>query len=796
MTLQTWAIQRMLSWKAGDRGAECACVAGGVGGAAVTLTPWAPNAVRCRITAGTLPAAGGFSYLADAPDPAVRADVTERPGGIALVLERLTVEVGRDPWSLMFRNADGGVLTRQVADDLDLRGNYLGPPPGFEVEGAGRAPARRIARTFETLLLRPEDHWYGLGEKFMPLDKLGRTVTTWQSNAAGARSELAYKNIPFVMTPRGYGIFVNTTSEVKFWLGSRSNRTWTIDVPGGDLEYVFIAGTLEEILRTYAGLTGMPAVPPRWSFGLWTSTCFAPTSDASVRRRAARLREERIPADVIHLDCYWQAPMQWSDLTWDPETFPDPATMIADLHADGYKVCLWENPYVSVHSRRFREGAEHGYFLRQPDGTVYTAQLWAGAGGDPRALCAIVDFTNPAAAAWFRRLHDPLLAMGVDTFKTDFGEEIPPDAVFHNGRTGAEMRNLYARLYQELVFTMLRERRGRAVIWARSASPGVQRFPAHWSGDPHCTYEDMAATLRGGLSAGMSGLAFWSHDLGGFKGTPSPDLYVRWIQWGLLSTHARYHGTTLRDPWEFGEEATAIFRRYAELRYRLLPYLYTYAIRAAETGLPVMRPLVLRHQDDPATYGIDLEYLLGDELLVAPVFDDAGKVTVYLPRGRWTDFWTGEVQRGPTTLRMTAPLDVLPVFVRENSLLPLGPVMQYVDERATDPLTIEAYVTTTAAFALRADEGTTDLRVSRRRGAVVFDASSASPTYVVRVHGAAAAESAAAGGAALARTETEEDLAARPSGWTVTPEAVVVKARARRIELAGCAFSDGFGDAS
>lgn len=788
-TVTAWAIQRALSWKRAGADVVASCVAGHGWGATVTLTPWAPNAVRCRFSAGTVLPGPALSYVTGSPDPRTQANVRESDDTLWLSAGDLEVEITRDPWSLAFRMRDGRPLTREVSDDVNLKGEFLGWPTGFEYEGAERTPLRRVIRGVETLLLDPADHWYGLGEKFTPLDKRGRTITIWQDNAAGARTEAAYKNIPLVMTPRGYGVFVNSTSKVTFWLGSRSNRTWTFDVPGGAFEYFFIAGTLEEILTSYAGLTGFPPVPPKWSLGLWTSTCFRPTDDAKVRERARRLREEKIPADVIHLDSFWQPAMHWCDLTWDRVAFPQPEQMVADLHRQGYKVCLWENTYVPIHSPRFQEGVAGGYFLTQPDGSVYTPQLWAGAGGDSGSMCAIIDLTNPAAADWFRGLHEPLLAMGVDTLKTDFGEEIPADAVFHNGRTGAEMRNLYGRLYQELVFDLLRKRDGRAVIWARAASPGSQRFPVHWSGDPQCTYEDMAATLRGGLSAGMSGLAFWSHDLGGFKGTPSPDLYIRWTQFGLLSGFARYHGTTLRDPWLFGEEALSIFRRYAELRYRLLPYLYTYAWEAADTGLPVMRPLALRYQEDPATYGIDLQYLLGDELLVAPVFTPDGRATVYLPRGRWTDFWSDRVYQGPSALHLTAPLDVLPIFVRENSLLPLGPIIQHVDEHPADPLTVEAYATDQAAFTVRADEGATDLRVRRAGTDLEFEASAAPVTYVVRFHGCAGAEGAVADGSPIPRAASEAELAKKLQGWVDGPEIVVVKARARRIRATGCRFS-------
>lgn len=786
MGLRVWPIERVLSSRVTEREATFHCVAGGVGGALVTVTAWAPNVVRCRLSAGTLPGTQDLSYVTGSPDPRSSLEPQGTPRGLLLRTGELAVEVTFDPWSLAFGDPSGHLLTREVSDDTDIAGAWVSPPPGFEAEGTDQVPLRRVLRSFETLLLDPGDHWYGLGEKFTAFDKRGQTVTMWQSNAGGARTEEAYKNIPLLMTPRGYGVFVNATSKVVFSLGSRSTRTWTIDVPGDSVEYFFIRGALAEILTAYARLTGFPSVPPRWSLGLWASTSALPSDDAAVRARARRLREEGIPADVLVLDSYWQERTRWSDLAWDRAAFPDPERLVADLHAQGFKVCLWENPYVSIHSDLFREGVEGGFFLKRPDGTVYTAQLWAMTDA---SLCAIVDFSNPQAAAWYREKHRPLLAMGVDTFKTDFGEEIPEDAVFHNGRTGAEMRNLYARLYQELVFDLVRARHGAGVIWARAGCPGVQRFPIHWSGDPHCTYEDMAATLRGGLSAGMAGLAFWSHDIGGFVGRPTPDLYLRWAQFGLLSTCARYHGTTLRDPWEFGEEALEIFRRYARLRYRLIPYLDAYARQAAETGLPVMRPMVLRYQDDPATFGIELQYLLGDELLVAPVFNREGRVDVYLPQGRWTDFWTDAVHEGPKTLRLAVPLDRLPIFVRGESLLPLAPAMSYVDEREADPLTVEAYVTREAAFTVHREDGPLPLRVRRHGDRVEFEAARAPVTYVVRLHGCAGADEVAAEGAVLPHLGSDADLEGKALGWVSGSGILTIKARARRIRATGCRFA-------
>jgi alpha-D-xyloside xylohydrolase len=522
-------------------------------------------------------------------------------------------------------------------------------------------------------------------------------------------------------------------------------------------------------------------VPPEWAFGLWASTAFVPFTEASLLEQARRLRAESIPCDVINLDCFWQRAQMWCDFEWDTARMPDPRRLLAELHRDGFHSCLWINPYVSIRSALYQEGAARGYFLLRPDGSIYHPIVWSQRSERGMGLCAIVDLTNPDAAQWYRAKLEEQLALGADAFKPDFAEEIPEDARFANGLTGREMHNPYPLLYQQLVFEATHAHADRVVAWSRSAAPGVQRYPGHWSGDPECTFVDLASTLRGGLAAAMSGLAYWSHDIGGFWGEPSPELYVRWAQLGLLSALSRYHGATPRDPWLFGDEALAIFRRYALLRSRLIPYLVSYGWQAAEDGVPLMRPMVMEFPDDPAGYAFDLQYCLGRELLIAPVVRADGWVTTYLPRGRWTDWWSGVVHQGPTTLRRQVPLDELPMYVRENSLVALGPERNHVGERPADPLTVEAFVTSEAAFTIRGDAGTVDLRCVRRPNEIVFEASTAPPTFVLRLRQASAIGVTADGGP-LQRLDPAR-LEESEFGWTVENQLVTVKARARRIRI-------------
>jgi alpha-D-xyloside xylohydrolase len=773
-------IVRALGWERTPTGIEFQCVTEALAAVRVALSAVAPRVVRVRTTPGPVAVAKRFSYVVGRPDPGAWS-IDEGANRLTLRTAHLVVEASLDPWQLVYRTPDGRLLTHQVHDDANFAGQRFGPRPGLEVESLPHDPARRVRGVVETLLLDPEDHFYGSGERFGRLDLVGRTVRIWNRNPYGARSELAYKNLPFVIGSRGYGVFVDVPSAVGFHLGSLSNRAYTFQAEGEELDYYLMAGTPKEIVSAYTELTGRPAVPPEWAFGLWASTCFVQFTEASVLEVARRLRAEGIPCDVFHLDSFWQRAYMWCDFEWDSARIPDPKRLLAELHKEGFHNCLWINPYVSLQSDLYREGATHGYFLRRPDGSIYHPIVWSQRTERGMGLCAIIDFTNPAAARWYRAKLTEQLDLGADSFKPDFAEEIPADAVFANGLTGAEMHNPYPLLFQKEVFDASRERADRVVAWSRSAAPGVQRYPGHWSGDPECTFIDLANTLRGGLAASMSGLAYWSHDMGGFWGDPSPELFVRWSQFGFLSALSRFHGATPREPWRYGDEALRIFRLYARLRSRLVPYLVSYGWQASEDGVPLMRPMVMEFPDDQAGYAFDLQYCLGRELLVSPVVREDGVVTTYLPRGKWTDWWTGAVHEGPTTIRQQVPLEELPLYVRDESLVVLGPERSHVGERPADPLTIEAFVTNEAAFTLRGDVGTVALRCRRRGNEVTFEASTSPSTFVLRLRQGLSIRSVSADGLPVPRLDIA-GLERSEAGWTVDDRAVVVKARAQRIE--------------
>jgi alpha-D-xyloside xylohydrolase len=377
----------------------------------------------------------------------------------------------------------------------------------------------------------------------------------------------------------------------------------------------------------------------------------------------------------------------WTDLQWDPRFFPDPEGMLRRLKSRGLHICVWINPYIAQRSVLFDEAMQRGYLLKRPNGEVWQWDMW-------QAGMGIVDFTNPEAGNWFAEKLRLLLKMGVDTFKTDFGERIPTDVVYHDGADPFKMHNYYSYLYNKTVFDVLREERGEhdALVFARSATTGGQQFPVHWGGDSTATFESMAESLRGGLSFGLSGFGFWSHDIGGFEQNSSADVYKRWTAFGLLSSHSRLHGSnTYRVPWHYDDEAVAVLSRFTKLKCSLMPYLYRAAIQARENGTPMLRAMMLEFPNDPACDYVDLQYMLGDSLLVAPVFSHDGNVRYYVPEGKWTNLLDGNVIEGPRWAKETHDFMSLPLLVRPNSVIPIGNQTDKPDYDYSNGVTLHVY---------------------------------------------------------------------------------------------------------
>jgi len=516
----------------------------------------------------------------------------------------------------------------------------------------------------EQLSLAVGETAYGLGERFGPFVKNGQSVDMWNEDG-GTATEWAYKNVPFYLTSRGYGVLVDHPGAVSFEVASHRVDSVEFSVAGHSLEYLLFAGpTPKGVLDRYTSVAGRPPLLPEWSFGLWLSTSFLTNYDeGAILANLEGMAQSGIPVSVCHLDCFWMKELTWSSLAWDTRYFPDPVGMLERIHAHGAKVCLWVNPYIAEASPLFEEGASAGFLLKTPEGDVYQEDRW-------QPGLAFVDFTNPAATQWFQDHLRTLIRMGVDTFKTDFGERVPTDVRYHDGSDPERMHNHYSFLYNQAVFDLLREELGdgNAVVFARSATPGGQRFPVHWSGDNSSTYVSMAETLRGGLSLGLCGFGFWSHDISGFFGTATPDLYQRWVAFGMLSSHSRLHGSdTPRMPWLFGDDSVAALRSFAELKQRILPYLMHTAREAHEHGWPMLRAMILEFPDDPACRYLDRQYMLGSDLLVAPVFQATGEVTYYLPAGSWRHLLTGEEATGPGYRTDIVGALELPLWVRPDA---------------------------------------------------------------------------------------------------------------------------------
>jgi alpha-D-xyloside xylohydrolase len=591
----------------------------------ITVTFTAPRqdviAVEIEHWAGAVPSTPRFDLTPGEADVEIVRD--EDAGLIRFCSGRLEARIATTgPWHVDY-----------LWDELPLTSSTDRSVGYAQVDGEGPF-------VHEQLSLDVGEYVYGLGERFGAFTKNGQSVDIWNEDG-GTSSEQAYKNVPFYLSSKGYGVLVDDAGPVSFEVGSENVSATQFSVPGEVLRYeVYGGGTPLEVLDRYTARSGRPPALPDWTYGLWLSTSFTTDYDEdTVLSFVDGMAERGIPLSAFHFDCFWMRGFHWSDFTWDPDMFTDPRGLLRKLHERGLKVCVWINPYIAQRSTLFAEGAERGYLVRREDGSVWQTDLW-------QAGMGLVDFTNPEATAWYTSKLETLLDDGVDCFKTDFGERIPVTGIrWHDGSDPKRQHNYYASQFNQAVFELLERRhgKGQAAVFARSATAGGQRFPIHWGGDCESTYAAMAQTLRGGLSLTSCGFGYWSHDIGGFEGTPDPTLFKRWVAFGLLSSHSRLHGSnSYRVPWAFDEEAVEVMREFAELKQTLLPYLRQVAEQTVGHGAPMMRSMVLQFPADPACRTLDTQYMLGPDLLVAPVFRADGTVEVYLPAGRWVHLLDGE----------------------------------------------------------------------------------------------------------------------------------------------------------
>jgi alpha-D-xyloside xylohydrolase len=643
-------------------------------------------------------------FILEPEDTAHKPEIEEREDAILLRSGALSLRLSKGgSWNMEFVLNEGKKEERVLTNSRNKNSGYV-------VDAAGRCFMK------EELALGVGECVYGLGERFTPLVKNGQVVDSWNADG-GTSSELSYKAVPFYLTNRGYGVLVNDPGLVSFEAGSEKVSRVQFSADGEYLEYFVIAGPdPKDVLRSYAALTGKPALPPAWSFGLWLTTSFVTEYDEkTVSGFVDGMAERGIPLSVFHFDCFWMKDYHWTDFRWNEKYFPDPKGFIARLKARGLKICVWINPYIAQRSALFKEGAERGFLLARRDGGVWQTDTW-------QPGMAMVDFTNPGAREWYASYVRALMDDGVDCFKTDFGERIPTEGVaWHDGSDPGRMHNFYSYLYNETVFRAIEAARGGkdALVFARSGTAGGQKFPVHWGGDCTASYESMAESLRGGLSLCLSGYGFWSHDISGFERTATPDLYKRWTAFGLLSSHSRLHGNdSYRVPWLFDEGAVDVLRFFAKLKCSLMPYIFSQAVKTSLEGVPMMRAMALEYPGNPACAYLDRQYFLGDSLMVAPVFSETGEVEYYLPPGAWTNVISGERIEGGAWIKERHGYASLPLLAKPGAILAFGARDDRPDYDYSDGVELRLYGLDDGAKAsvdVRGIDGTTGLCLSAER---------------------------------------------------------------------------------
>ena len=519
-----------------------------------------------------------------------------------------------------------------------------------------------------------DEVFVGSGERFTKMDLSGHTFQLKNQDGQGVNNRRTYKNIPFYISSELYGLFLHTSAYSKFSFADHSTRSVQLLTEQPLLDVFLIGGdSLEEILYGYRSLTGFPSMPPLWSYGIWMSrmTYF---SAEEVTGICDRLRNEEFPCDVIHLDTGWFRTDWLCEWKFNPERFPEPAKFIADLKNKGFRVSLWQMPYIAEKAEQHDEAKANNYI-----GPIIKAKQQGGSNFSALDYAGTIDFTCPKAVEWYKGLLKNLLDMGVVCIKTDFGEEIHLDAAYH-AMSPELLNNLYALLYQKSAFEITKEVTGDGIIWARAGWAGCQRYPLHWGGDAACSWDGMAGSLKGGLHLGLSGFGFWSHDVPGFHSIPDfmnsvvpDDLYVRWTQFGVFSSHIRYHGTSKREPYCYPIIA-GIVRQCWNLRYSLIPYILEQSKKVTQTGYPILRALAFHHPDDKICWHIHDQYYFGDDFLVAPVMNSENRRDVYLPEGKWVNLFSGKLTDGNRWLKnLDVPLSEMPVWVKYGACIPVYP---------------------------------------------------------------------------------------------------------------------------
>ncbi|WP_228470035.1 glycoside hydrolase family 31 protein [Listeria welshimeri] len=626
-------------------------------------------------------------YLTEKSAQRGALSLTVENDSFVLSIGKLIININKEPFQLEVINGKKAVFSTSIKK---ISRQYVTPGLGHRIDANGCREA------FISWNIANGEKFYGLGEKFSSVEKSATRTTSYAMDACATNTtDLAYKAHPILLSTNGYGLLLTTAKRTHWDIGDFCFVSGTVLVEGPVLRgHIFIGEKLKDLIAEETELQGRSEMVEPWTLGVWYSRC-AYMNKKELYGVKDKLRELELPFDVLNIDVHWGKNYWYKkfwvdccDFEWGEDKFPKPTEMFAELMKQNVACSLWINPYLPPGTAVYKEAMEKDYLVKTTEGGLAHIKR------RQVSEIGIPDLTNPEAYMWWKEKVKGLLRLGIRVLKPDYTDRIPEDALFFNGYTGKDMHNAYIYLYIKACYDATQEVHGTSLVWKRPGFLGTGKFAGTWSGDVESSFEGLKYTIRGGLSVGFTGESYWSSDIAGFKGErPNPELYIRWSQIGLLCSLARYHGTSEREPWFYGEQAVNIVREYSQLRYSLVPYILEMAVQAEDKGLPIMRHLAIEFQKDAFVHAIDDEFLLGEDILVVPILEEGmTKRDVYLPEGTWFDLKTGEKYAGRSTITVDVTLEDIPIFIRGGAVIPqFKAKLQHLKDFETEAIEICVY---------------------------------------------------------------------------------------------------------